>query len=346
MSDDFYALLGVEKSADERTLKKAYRKLAMECHPDRNPGDAAAEARFKAISEAYQVLSDPQQRQIYDRYGKDGLSQQGMGGGFSDVGDIFSSFGDIFGDLFGFGGRSGPRRGANLQTVVELSLASTLTESEHNIDIPRQKECRACDGTGAKRGTKPVVCRTCRGQGQVIVNRGFISMTTTCPDCRGAGQIIKEKCPECNGLGKTQYEEKVTVKIPAGVATGMKLRVSGKGQQSEHGGPNGDLFVVIQVAEHARFQRTDNELLAEVNVSMLEACLGTRTSFEGLDGSVDVEVASGTQPGDVVRIRGRGMPDVSTGHRGDLHLRVQVDIPKKLTPEQRAHLEAFRKLKS
>ncbi len=176
MSDDFYELLGVDRSVDDRTLKKAYRKIAMQCHPDRNPGDAAAEARFKSISEAYQVLSDPQKRQIYDRYGKDGLSQQGMGGGFSDVGDIFSSFGDIFGDLFGFGGQRGPRRGSDLQTVVTLSLSESLTENERTVEIPREEPCAPCSGSGAKPGTRPVVCQTCRGQGQVIVNRGFISM--------------------------------------------------------------------------------------------------------------------------------------------------------------------------
>ena len=182
----------------------------MECHPDRNPGDAQAEARFKSVSEAYQVLSDPQKRQIYDRYGKDGLSQQGMGGGFSDLGDIFSNFGDIFGDLFGFGGgRGGPRQGASLQTVVEMTLEETLAEAEHSVEIPRQRACDGCSGSGAKAGTQPTVCGTCRGQGQVIVNRGFISMSTTCPDCRGVGQIIQEKCRECK-VPRSKVHQDVT----------------------------------------------------------------------------------------------------------------------------------------
>ena len=342
MSDDFYALLGVDKSADERTLKKAYRKIAMECHPDRNPGDSKAEARFKSVSEASQVLSDPQKRQSSDRYGKEGLSQQGMGGGFSDIGDIFSNFGDIFGDLFGFGSSRGPRKGASLQTVVELTLEQTLSNTEHSVEIPRQRTCETCGGTGAKPGTKPTVCGTCRGQGQVIVNRGFIHMTTTCPDCRGTGQVIKEKCVDCDGRGQTPYNENVTVKIPAGVASGMKLRVTGKGQPSEHGGPSGDLFVVIDVADHPRFQRVDNEPRAEVG--MVDACLGVETRYESLDGDVSVEVKPGTQPGDILRIKGRGMPDVSTGRRGDLHLRVQVEIPTKLSRKQRDHLASFKNL--
>ncbi|MGB0647064.1 MAG: molecular chaperone DnaJ [Bradymonadia bacterium] len=342
MSDDFYDLLGVDRSADERTLKKAYRKIAMECHPDRNPGDAQAEARFKSISEAYQVLSDPQKRQIYDRYGKEGLSQQGMGGGFSDIGDIFSNFGDIFGDLFGFGSQRGPRRGADLQTVVSLNLTETLRDAERTVEIPREEPCKPCNGSGAKAGTKPVGCQTCRGQGQVIVNRGFISMTTTCPDCRGEGQIIKERCKVCTGRGWNRSHEEVTVKIPAGVASGMKLRVTGKGKPSPQGGANGDLFVILDVEEHDLFQRVDNELLAEFHVPMVDACLGSELNFESLDGALLVTVEPGTQAGSIIRIPRRGMPDVSSGRRGDLHLRVQVDIPTSLSKKQRELLTAFK----
>lgn len=342
MAEDFYTLLGVDRDVDERTLKKAYRKIAMECHPDRNPGNAEAEARFKSISEAYQVLSDPQKRQIYDCYGKEGLSQQGMGGGFADVGDIFSSFGDIFGDLFGFGSNRGPRRGADLQTVINLELADTLADIERSVDIPREDPCKPCMGSGAKAGTQPIACPTCRGQGQVIVNRGFISMTTTCPDCRGAGEQIRDKCANCSGRGWTRSQETVTVKIPAGVATGMKLRVSGKGKPSEHGGPPGDLYVVLSVEEHDTFQRLDNELLAELNIDMVDACLGTDLNFESLDGEVLVSIPAGIQPGETIRIERRGMPDVSSGRRGDLHLRVQVKIPTMLKPDQIRILESFR----
>lgn len=342
MSDDFYNLLGVDRNADERTLKKAYRKIAMECHPDRNQGDAAAEARFKSISEAYQVLSDPQKRQIYDRYGKEGLSQQGMGGGFSDVGDIFSSFGDIFGDLFGFGGQRGPRRGPDLQTVVTMTLSESLTEVERTVEIPREEPCVPCKGSGAKSGTRPVVCQACRGQGQVIVNRGFISMTTSCPDCRGAGQMIKEKCRQCTGRGWNRKQEDVTVKIPPGVGSGMKLRVTGKGKASDQGGNPGDLFVVINVEDHDTFQRVDNELLAEFNIDMVDACLGADLMFESLDDELMVTVQPGTQPGSIIRIERRGMPDVSSGRRGDLHLRVQVNIPTELSSEQQRVLGSFR----
>ena len=341
MSDDYYAVLGVGRESDERVLKKAYRKIAMECHPDRNPGDKAAEARFKLVSEAYQVLSDPQKRQIYDRFGKEGLNQQGAGPGFSDVGDIFSSFGDIFGDLFGFGGRAGPRRGSDLQIVLQMNLEAVLSEQERELEIPREETCGTCSGSGAKPGTQPIGCATCRGQGQVIVNRGFISMTTTCPDCRGAGKIIKDRCPDCKGRGIVSRMETVTVRVPKGVDTGMKLRVSGKGQASKSGGPPGDLFVVLEVLEHERFRRVDEALVGELQVDMVDACLGKELEFEGLDGPVQVSVPAGSQPDDLIRIKKRGLPILNQSRRGDLHLQLRIKIPQKLNRKQRQLLKEF-----
>lgn len=348
MPDDYYELLGVPRDADERALKKAYRKLAMQYHPDRNPGDAAAEERFKAISEAYAVLSDDQKRRIYDRYGKEGLNNQGGAGGFGDIGDIFSQFGDIFGDLFGFGGGGGRggrgrTRGADLRMAMSLTLEECLSGVEKLVEIPRKVDCGTCGGTGARPGTQPKVCRTCGGRGQVAVNRGFITMTTTCPRCRGTGQIIETPCDTCHGSGYEETVDKVTVKIPAGVDTGMKLRVSGKGERSQvPGGSPGDLYVVVQVAEHPRFERHGGELLGELGIDMVQAVLGAEVEFETLDGTEAIQIEPGVQPGSIIRLRDRGMPSVERGRRrGDMHLRVVVRIPKALTDRQRELIEAF-----
>lgn len=346
MPDDYYELLGVPRDADSRSLKKAYRKLAMQYHPDRNPGDTEAEDRFKAISEAYAVLSDDQKRRIYDRYGKEGLKNQGGAGGFGDIGDIFSQFGDIFGDLFGFGGgrtSRGRARGADLRMGMELTLEECLAGVEKRVEIPRKIDCETCSGSGARPGTEPKGCRTCAGRGQVAVNRGFITMTTTGPRCRGQGQIIETPCGTCRGSGYRETVDKVTVKIPAGVDTGMKLRITGKGERAPTpGGSPGDLYVVVQVAEHPRFERHGGELLGELGVDMIQATLGAEVEFETLDGTETITIEPGSQPGSIIRLRDRGMPSVERGRsRGDLHLRLAVRIPTRLTDEQRALLTAF-----
>lgn len=350
MPEDYYELLGVARDADARTLKKAYRKQAMQYHPDRNPGDADAEERFKAISEAYEVLSDDQKRQIYDRYGKQGLENQGFSG-FSDLGDIFSQFGDLFGDLFGgLGGRGGRRvaRGADLRMQMELTLEDCLTGIEREVAIPRSIDCDTCAGTGAAEGSQPTTCGTCRGQGQVGVNRGFITMRTTCPRCRGEGQIIANPCGTCRGTGGKKITDKVKVRIPAGIDHGMKLRVSGKGERSSTpGGPPGDLYVVIVVAEHPRFQRHSTELLGEVELDMVQACLGDRIEYETLDGTESVAIEPGTQPGAVLKLRNQGLPSLEGRQgRGDLHLRVVIRIPTDLDDEQRALLRTFRDMRA
>lgn len=347
MSDDYYELLGVERDVGDGELKKAYRKLAMQCHPDRNPGDPAAEERFKAISEAYSVLADPQKRQIYDRYGKQGLQNQGFSG-TADFGDIFSQFSDLFGDFFGFGGgrrgRQRATRGADLRMQVQIDLEQALAGIEREFEIPRSTHCETCAGTGAKAGTSPKPCGTCGGRGQVAVNRGFIQMTTACPRCRGEGQIIESPCRDCGGTGGRKISDKVKVRIPAGIESGMKLRVGGKGERAPApDGEPGDLFVVVQVVDHPRFERHGTELLGEVEIDMVQACLGAEVSYATLDGETTLRITPGTQPGDLLRLRGKGMPSVDRSRgRGDLHLRVVVRIPKSLDPRRRELLEAFR----
>ncbi|MEE2789736.1 MAG: molecular chaperone DnaJ [Myxococcota bacterium] len=338
MNTDYYELLGVARDIDGSALKKAYRKLALKYHPDRNPDDRDAEEQFKAVSEAYEVLSDPQKRQIYDRYGHAGLQNQGMGGGFQDASDIFSHFGDIFGDLFGFGQTRNSTRGADLRLGITIELSDCLAGLERVVEIPRNVVCGVCDGSGAAKGTRPETCQTCGGQGQVIVSRGFIRMQSTCPDCRGAGQIIRNPCQACGGSGMETISDKVNLKIPAGVDDGTKLRMTGKGEGSTAGGEPGDLYVIIQVAQHPRFARRGAELVAELEVSMFDACLGAKVDFDGLDSKLSIEVPAGTQPDDVIRVSGAGMPTVQRTRRGDLHLQVRVVIPTALTEEQRALL--------
>lgn len=347
MADDYYELLGVARDADGSAIKKAYRSLALKYHPDRNPGDAEAEAQFKRVSEAYEVLSDSEKRGVYDRFGHEGLKGRGFGG-FSDVDDIFSHFGDLFGDLFGFGGRRGGerprRRGAHLRYDLTLSLEECLAGLEKELEIPNQVGCDRCDGAGAEPGTKAQTCGTCQGAGQVRVGRGFITMATTCPRCRGRGQVIPSPCTKCQGAGQVERLDRVTVRIPAGVDAGMKLRLSGKGQPGPDGGPAGDLYVVLDVAAHDRFQRDGAELLAELPLSMVQATLGDEIDLVTLEGETErVVVPPGTQPGTLLRIQGRGMPRLDgRDGRGDLHLHTVVQIPTTLTETQRSLLMQFR----
>lgn len=340
---DFYELLGVAKDVDGRTIKKAYRKLALKYHPDRNPDDAEAEESFKAVSEAYEVLSNTEKRGIYDRFGHAGLEGRGMGGGFGDVSDIFSHFGDVFGDLFGFGrGRQRVRRGADLRYNLQVSLEDCLTGVERDLEIPRDVDCETCSGTGAKPGTKPVKCTTCDGQGQVLMNRGFIQMATTCRACAGHGKVIRHGCKTCKGKGKKTETSRVNVKIPAGIDEGMKLRLTGLGQPAPEGGEPGHLYVVIHLEEHPRFQRHNADLVGELKVGMVRAALGGKIEVETLSGKRTVDVKPGTQPGAVTRLRNEGLPylDGRPG-RGDLLLQYVIEIPTELTDKQRELLESF-----
>ena len=345
MPADYYQLLEVPRDADDKALKKAYRALAMQYHPDRNPGDAKAEAKFKEVSEAYEVLSDPQKRRVYDQYGHDGLKSQGFGGfQGANVEDIFGHFGDLFGDLFGFGGRGGqrPRRGSDLLVELTVDLASCLEQSQHMLEVPRDVTCSPCGGSGAAPGTQPETCRTCGGAGQVAMSRGFIAMHTTCPKCRGAGRSIAHPCKDCRGRGLQRQTRSVRVTVPAGIENGMRLRLNGQGEEGPKGSEPGDLYVQVTVEDHPRFERHGADLVAELGVSMVGACLGEKLSFEGLDGPVEVALQPGTQPETVLHIEGRGMPRLQRRGRGDLHLRVRVDIPTQLTKAERDYLVAFR----
>lgn len=351
VSDDYYDLLGVERSADEAALKSAFRKAAMKWHPDRNPGDAAAEAKFKEINEAYAVLSDPQKRAAYDRYGKAGLGQGGPGGpggfGGADVGDIFESvFGDIFGDVFGNrrgGGRSGgPARGADLRMDLEITLEEAYLGKDAQLKVPTEETCTTCDGTGAAPGTKPETCGTCGGAGQVRVQNGFFMMTRTCPTCGGRGTIIKSPCKACNGRGAVKVERTLQVAIPAGVEDGTRVRLAGEGDRGARGGPRGDLYVFLSVRRHEIFERDGRDLYCRIPVPMTTAALGGKVEVPTIDGGkAEVEVASGSQTGQRIRLRHHGMTQLKTVARGDMHVELFVETPRNLSAKQKELLRQF-----
>jgi molecular chaperone DnaJ len=335
---DLYEVLGVERGASQGDLKKAYYRLAKQYHPDHNPDDKVAEDKFKECSNAYQVLSDAEQRERYDRFGFDGLKATGGGGGpgFSNLEDLMSSFGDIFGDFFGgrsSGGRRGPV-GADLRTDVELTFAEAVWGVRKELRLTRELPCETCGGNGAAPGTKVETCTTCRGQGQVMVAQGFFRVATVCPKCRGAGKEIKEPCTSCRGRGTKPETSTQDVTIPAGVDDGMKMRMPGKGQAIPNG-PSGDLYIVLHVQGDERFKRDEADILTEVTISMPRAVLGGPVEIYTLENNVTgvetIELKPGTQPGDVIVRRGCGIPRVNEEGRGDHVLQVKVDIPKKLS---------------
>jgi molecular chaperone DnaJ len=338
---DYYDTLGVSRSASEQEIKSAYRKLALKYHPDRNPGDKAAEERFKEAAEAYSVLGDADKRRRYDTFGHAGVS--GGSVGFDPT--TFADFGDILGDLFGFGdlfgrSRGGPRRGADLRYNLELTFQEAAFGTETHIQIPRATPCAACKGSGAAPGTHPVSCPTCGGAGQVTFQQGFFSVARTCQRCRGNGRIVEKRCPECEGEGQKPGEERLKVKIPAGVDSGSQLRLAGKGEGGAAGGPPGDLYVVVRVQEHPFFRREGPHLLCEVPVAITQAALGATVEIPSLEGDpTPFEIPAGTQTGTVFRLRGRGVPNLGGRGRGDLHVAVRVVVPKKLSGEQRKLLE-------
>jgi len=331
---DYYEVLGVVRTATAAEIKKAYKKLALELHPDRNPGDASAEERFKEASEAFGALGDEQKRQIYDRYGHEGLASGGMQPGFGNVDDIFSTFQDIFGDVFGFGGgrarRDGPIRGGDLRAVVALSLAEAAFGAQKEVTVQFPSPCAACEGTGAE-GGKLTVCPTCRGAGQIAHARGALFLRTTCPSCRGAGRTAAKGCPECHGDGEVPVERKVKVAIPGGIDEGQSLRIAHQGQPGVRGGPAGHLYVGIQIEPDPRFQREGNDLVCELKVSFIRAALGAKVKVPTLDGEVEIDLPAGTQPGEALRVRERGIPRLDGRGRGDLLCLVRVEVPKKLS---------------
>lgn len=343
---DYYEVLGVERRASEQELKSAYRKLALEHHPDRNPErKEEAEEKFKEITEAYGVLADSQKRAAYDRFGHSGVSASG-GWNPDFTSTIFSDFEDLFGDFFGFGGfgrsprqRTRASRGADLRYDLKISLEEAAQGLETKIKIPRWETCSACHGTGAKRGSEPITCASCGGRGQIRHQQGFFTVSSTCPQCQGLGQVIREACPGCVGRGRVQQEKVLSLKIPAGVEEGTRLRVSGEGEAGGLGGPHGDLYVVMRVREHAYFDRQGNDLYCTIPISITQAILGAEIKVPTLRGQESLRVPEGTQNGSVFRLRGHGMPSVDGRREGDLYVSVHVVVPTRLSREQRRVFE-------
>ncbi len=342
MPEDFYKVLGVERSASDADIKKSYRRKAMKYHPDRNEGDANAEAKFKEVKEAYEVLSDSKRRAMYDQYGHEAATRQGPGGGGGGGGDPFSDiFGDVFSDIFnsGRGGRGGGRsqvfRGADLRYVLDLSLEQAAFGDSVNIDIPKQDTCDVCSGSGAKEGSTPQACGTCDGQGQVRMQQGFFSVQQTCPNCRGRGSVISDPCGGCSGSGLRHRTKTLAVKVPAGIDTGDRVRLSGEGEAGRNGGPTGDLYVEINVRDHPIFERHASDLACEIPVSFGVATLGGAVEAPTLNGEVSLKIPAGTQSGKTFRLRGKGVKPVRGGNVGDLLCRVQVETPVNLTKEQK-----------
>ncbi|MFK7871639.1 MAG: molecular chaperone DnaJ [Oligoflexales bacterium] len=335
---DYYEVLGVDRGADAAQLKKSYRQAALKYHPDRNPGDAKAEEMFKEVSEAYEVLSDDQKRQVYDRFGHDGLSGQGFAQ--RDPGDVFSSFSSLFEDFFGFSGGGGSSRGRDLAYELELSFEEAMSGTEKTIQFQRPTSCEPCHGTGSKTRER-VTCQMCQGHGQVRRNQGFFSVATTCPTCRGAGNQVKNACHKCKGQGVVQGERELKVKVPAGVDNGQKLRVSGEGEAGDDGGRPGDLYVVLNIAESKYFERHDSHLIYRQPIGVAQASLGCQVEVPTLEGKKMIDVVAGTQHEDRMVLKGEGVPRLRGGTRGDLYIEFQVKIPEKLTNEQRELLQKF-----
>jgi molecular chaperone DnaJ len=343
----YYEVLQVEKDANDETIKKAYRKLALQYHPDRNPGDKEAEERFKECAEAYEVLRDSERRRAYDLYGHEGLRSSGFQG-FGGVNDIFSAFSDIFEGFFGFGGGGrpgGPRQGRDLRYDMEISLEEAAQGKQVNFPVGRELACEACKGRGQEGGEEPPICQTCGGQGQVLRSQGFFRLATTCPACQGRGRSITKPCPQCSGRGRIYQEKELTVRVPPGITHGQRLRMRGEGEGGSMGGPPGDLYVVIHVQNHPVFERNGDDLYRRLEVSMVQAALGRSVMVESLvDGPAEMDLPAGSQTGDLVRLKGLGMPRLRGSGRGDLHVQVMVKTPAKLTKRQKELLEEFAEL--
>jgi molecular chaperone DnaJ len=355
---DYYELLGVQRGASEEEIKKAYRKLAMKYHPDRNPGDKSAETKFKEVSEAYEVLSDPDKRRKYDQFGHDGLKSAFGPGGFDFSRDFTHSddLQDILGSIFGSGGggsifeeflggrrrqRGGPQRGSDLRFDLEITLEEAAFGSEREITLPLTEECGVCRGSGVATGSKRESCRHCGGRGDIIAGGGFFQVRQTCPVCGGSGKVITDPCRECHGAGRVKARKRISLRIPKGVETGSRLRLAGRGEGGSSGGESGDLYVVIHVSQHDLFAREGDDLLCEVPVPVETAIMGGDVEVPTLDGYASIKLAAGTESGKVFRLRGKGMPNVDGYTRGDLHVRIVPEIPSHLNARQRKAIKDF-----
>lgn len=351
-NSDFYAILGVSRDADQDAIKKAYRKLALQYHPDKNPGNREAEEKFKEAATAYEVLGNPEKRAYFDQFGH----APGAGGrgpqGFQDINDIFASFSDIFGDFFGgVGGRSATERGrksnrgGDLRYVLDIELKDVVHGLEKDIEFDTEESCERCSGSGAEKGSAPEACRTCGGSGQVVRAQGFFSVATTCPTCRGQGQIIRSPCTQCRGSGRKTVHRRIRINVPAGVDTGTQLRISGEGEGGHRGGTPGDLYVQLRVKDSEHFERSGQDLIGEIEVSFLQAMLGARIEVNTFDGPRTIEIPRGVQVGDRVRVDGLGIPSLRHKGRGDLLYLVRVTFPKKLSKDEERLLRELAKLR-
>lgn len=344
---DYYEVLGVTRTSTEVEIKRAYRGLAVQFHPDKNPGDAAAEEKFKEAAEAYSVLSDSQKRASYDRFGHQGVGAgAGFDPGFSNIEDIFDIFG--FGEMFG--GRTQRRttvqRGADLRYDLEITLEDAATGKDEKLRIPRLEKCEECAGSGAEKGTTAETCVTCSGSGQTRYSQGFFSVMRTCANCQGKGQVVRTPCNTCRGQGRIEKEKTIEIKIPAGVDTGSRLRVNGEGEAGIGGGPSGDLYIVLHIAEHASFERQGADLYSAVPISFAQAALGAEIKVKTLDGEEEIKVSAGTQTGTVFTVKGKGMPNLGGRGHGDLFVAVTLVTPKTLTKEQRKLLEQLAEIET
>ena len=347
---DYYEILGVDRNASEEEIKRSYRKLAMQYHPDRNPGNGESEERFKEAAEAYEVLSDQEKRDIYARYGHEGLSGAGYRG-FSGFEDIFSSFGDIFGDVFGFStgrsrSRTSARAGADLRYDLRVAFMDAALGTATEIDLQKYVLCTSCRGSGCASGTSPQVCSRCQGRGQVTQSSGFFSISSTCPQCKGQGGVITTPCQECSGGGKVKIAKTVQLKIPAGVETGSRLRLRGEGEEGQHGGPNGDLYVFIEVEQHDTFERNGNDIFCRVPITFTQAALGGSVEAPTLTGVEKIKIPRGTQTGRIFRLKGKGIANLRGYGRGDEIIETVVTVPTNLTKRQEELLKEFDKLSS
>lgn len=344
MKQDYYEVLEITRNASLADIKTAYRQMALKFHPDRNP-DHEAEDKFKAASEAYEVLSDPERRAVYDKYGHSGLEGRGFHG-FSDVGDIFSHFSDLFEDFFGFGGPGGrgrdrPRHGEDFQYHMTISFEESFKGKEKKIEVEKPQTCEACGGKGHPQGSEPVVCRHCGGSGQLLHSQGFFTISTACTACRGQGRVVREHCAECRGSGAILKLKKLTVKLPAGIDNGMQLCLRGEGGPGQQGGPSGDLYVVVEVQPQPGLKREGFDLYRQEKISMPEAALGASREVEGPEGPESLEIKAGVQTGERIRLKGKGMPHLQDHQRGDLIVELFVETPRNLSPRQKELLKEF-----